>query len=67
MARVLLRDRACCAASAAGSRVHVVAEGKLGKITAVKRNEDAAQKPAEQDAAIALVRGQAVGLRPADS
>ena len=43
-------------------RVHVVAEGQLSQIAAVDRKQDAAQKAAELDAAVALIGGKTVAL-----
>src|ERR1700723_4767504 len=46
----------------AALRVDVVAEGDLGDVAAVERNQRAAQKAAQFDAARALVRGAVVVL-----
>src|SRR5215469_6190005 len=43
-------------------RADVVTEGKLGQVAAVKGDQETASKPSYRNAAIALIRGHAIGL-----
>ena len=46
----------------AALRVHVVAERQLGEVAAIERDDHTAQETPEDDAAVALVGREAVGL-----